>query len=92
MKSRVSEPSKQSIGYVARELLAGGIAGSVVRLEFIGLSFTIFIVFICIQAKTVVAPFDRVKILFQASNPQFLKYAGLILSHFLKTINLLSDF
>ncbi|GJJ08594.1 hypothetical protein Clacol_002813 [Clathrus columnatus] len=27
-------------------------------------------------AKTIVAPFDRVKILFQASSPQFLKYAG----------------
>jgi len=28
------------------------------------------------QAKTVVAPLDRVKILFQSSNPQFAKYSG----------------
>lgn len=32
-------------------------------------------VFVC-QAKTAVAPLDRVKILFQASNPDFQKYAG----------------
>ncbi|KAF8513179.1 mitochondrial carrier domain-containing protein [Hysterangium stoloniferum] len=57
MKSRsVDDPGKQTISYISRELLAGGVAGSV--------------------AKTVVAPFDRVKILFQASNPQFQKYAG----------------
>lgn len=29
-----------------------------------------------LQAKTVVAPLDRVKILFQSSNPQFAKYTG----------------
>ena len=31
---------------------------------------------LCLQAKTVVGPLDRVKILFQASNPQFAKYTG----------------
>lgn len=47
---------KQSLHYIIRSGLAGGVAGCV--------------------AKTVVAPLDRVKILFQASNPEFQKYAG----------------
>ncbi|KAF9428821.1 hypothetical protein BGZ94_000950, partial [Podila epigama] len=46
----------KSLDYVARTMLAGGIAG--------------------ITAKSAIAPLDRVKILFQASNPQFEKYAG----------------
>ncbi|KAL8787282.1 MAG: hypothetical protein Q9195_007841 [Heterodermia aff. obscurata] len=48
--------NKQSLDYVLRTGLAGGLAGC--------------------AAKTVVAPLDRVKILFQASNPQFAKYTG----------------
>lgn len=32
--------------------------------------------FLLIQAKTIVGPLDRVKILFQSSNPQFAKYSG----------------
>ncbi|KAL6301154.1 mitochondrial carrier domain-containing protein [Sparassis latifolia] len=48
--------NKQSLHYIVRSGIAGGVAGCV--------------------AKTVVAPLDRVKILFQASNPDFQKYAG----------------
>ncbi|KAI0635496.1 mitochondrial carrier [Trametes polyzona] len=47
---------RQSLSYIVRSGIAGGISGCV--------------------AKTVVAPLDRVKILFQASNPDFQKYAG----------------
>ncbi|KAH8585584.1 mitochondrial carrier protein LEU5 [Bisporella sp. PMI_857] len=50
------KPHKQSLDYIWRTGLAGGLAGS--------------------EAKTVVAPLDRVKILFQASNPQFTRYTG----------------
>ncbi|KAI6247613.1 Mitochondrial carrier protein LEU5 [Erysiphe necator] len=53
-KSQTHE--KQSLGFIWRSGLAGGLAGS--------------------AAKTIVAPLDRVKILFQSSNPQFSRYAG----------------
>lgn len=53
---------KQSLEYVIRSGLAGGIAGS--------------------AAKTLIAPFDRVKILFQTSNPEFIKYRGSFLGFF----------
>ncbi|KAI9814352.1 MAG: hypothetical protein M1826_002264 [Phylliscum demangeonii] len=51
-----NSPSKQSLEYVLKSGLAGGLAGC--------------------AAKTVVGPLDRVKILFQASSPQFAKYSG----------------
>ncbi|KAF8995490.1 mitochondrial carrier domain-containing protein [Cyathus striatus] len=51
-----AQQDKQSLHYIIRSGLAGGIAGCV--------------------AKSVVAPLDRVKILFQASNPHYQKYAG----------------
>ncbi|KAF8637982.1 hypothetical protein AX16_010614 [Volvariella volvacea WC 439] len=58
MSTHVSPRARdtQSLHYILRSGLAGGLAGCV--------------------AKTVVAPLDRVKILFQASNPDYQKYAG----------------
>ncbi|PRT56697.1 Mitochondrial carrier protein LEU5 [Wickerhamiella sorbophila] len=47
---------KQTVDYVVRSGLAGGLAGC--------------------AAKTLIAPLDRVKILFQTKNPEFVKYAG----------------
>ncbi|KAF9287486.1 hypothetical protein BGZ68_001752 [Mortierella alpina] len=55
-KHSVVARDTKSLDYIARTMLAGGIAG--------------------ITAKTAIAPLDRVKILFQASNPQFEKYTG----------------
>ena len=47
---------KQSMDYVVRSGVSGGIAGS--------------------AAKTLIAPLDRIKILFQTRNPDFLQYRG----------------
>ncbi|KAK0643594.1 mitochondrial carrier domain-containing protein [Cercophora newfieldiana] len=48
--------NKQSLDYLWKSGVAGGMAGCV--------------------AKTLVAPLDRVKILFQAHNPHFVRYTG----------------
>ncbi|KAI7899065.1 mitochondrial carrier domain-containing protein [Cokeromyces recurvatus] len=48
--------NEQSLDYIIRSGLAGGLAGC--------------------MGKTVIAPLDRVKILFQARNPLFEKYSG----------------
>lgn len=48
--------AKDSMSYIIRSGVAGGISGS------------------C--AKTLIAPLDRIKILFQTSNPHYTKYAG----------------
>lgn len=47
---------KQSMDYVIRSSIAGGLAG--------------------VSAKTLIAPLDRVKILFQTSNPEFKRFTG----------------
>ncbi|KAL6719176.1 coenzyme A transporter [Lecanora helva] len=60
--------NKQSLEYVMKTQFAGGLAGCAVRENEAPRSYT--------HAKTVVGPLDRVKILFQASNPQFAKYTG----------------
>ena len=65
---------KQSLDYILRSGLAGGLAGCAVRTMY--LKHTAILTVTPLQAKTLVGPLDRVKILFQASNPQFAKYTG----------------
>ena len=85
MPSDESSGSKsQNLSYVLRSGLAGGFAGCVVRHAFLVFlagtdEFCMrfgFLFLLGLQAKSVVAPLDRVKILFQTSNPDFQKYAG----------------
>jgi solute carrier family 25 (mitochondrial carrier protein), member 16 len=75
ISNAASQPEKQSLHYIIRSGLAGGVAGCVVRLSTL-YSIIFPALLLQPQAKTVVAPLDRVKILFQASNPDFQKYAG----------------
>ncbi|KAL0082897.1 putative mitochondrial carrier protein [Phycomyces blakesleeanus] len=56
LQQKDRQQKTQSLDYVIRSGLAGGLAGC--------------------MAKTAIAPLDRVKILFQAGNPIFDKYAG----------------
>ena len=71
-----AEPDKRSLEYVSRSGLAGGLAGCAVGLLRSAHSVQISADSRPCQAKTVVGPLDRVKILFQASNPQFARYTG----------------
>lgn len=66
---------KQSTEYILKTGLAGGLAGCAVRRDDLD-PLQSLLIRCFIQAKTVVGPLDRVKILFQASNPQFAKYTG----------------
>ena len=65
---------KHNLDYVLRSGLAGGLAGCAVSPPLS--RSTKPVLKPSSQAKTVVGPLDRVKILFQASNPQFAKYSG----------------
>jgi solute carrier family 25 protein 16 len=72
---RPKKMDKQSLEYNLKTSLAGGIAGCAVspsRIYTISQCHTNTTT----QAKTVVGPLDRVKILFQTRNPQFAKYTG----------------
>lgn len=70
--------NRQSWDYVIRSGLAGGVAGCAVSMADHPASTrrSSPLTTLDTQAKTVVGPLDRVKILFQASNPQFAKYTG----------------
>ncbi|KAL1607747.1 coenzyme A transporter [Paraconiothyrium brasiliense] len=63
--SRERKVDRRSPEYIIKSGIAGGLAGCA------GQSLTK-----APQAKTVVGPLDRVKILLQTRNPAFLKYAG----------------
>lgn len=66
--------NSRKLDFILRNGLAGGIAGCAVSLT----TFTTSIGSLTgvIQAKTVVAPLDRVRILFQTSHSQFVQYSA----------------
>jgi solute carrier family 25 protein 16 len=73
---RAKKMDKQSLEYNLKTSLAGGIAGCAVSSQPYLNHPTTSILTQLPQAKTVVGPLDRVKILFQTRNPQFAKYTG----------------
>jgi solute carrier family 25 protein 16 len=66
---------KKSPEYLMKSMIAGGIAGCAVCPMYTGMLWKHWLTYKT-QAKTVVGPLDRVKILFQTRNPQFAKYTG----------------
>lgn len=82
-----TEKQKKNLDRSLRQFLAGGLAGCAVRHPPTTHPPVLPTNILCSQAKTVVGPLDRVKILFQTSNPQFAKYTG----HWLGLVRALRD-